>query len=672
MPYRRRHVLTLAPIAAATVFAAPARAQGSRPPRPAAPAADPATGSPARQALALADAKRWPEAMAAAAGADPLIARYVAWLRASARGSGATAAEIVQFTLANPDWPGQDNLARRAEEALATDPDDRVAEQWFAAQPARSLDGHQRLADVLGRLGRGPEAIIVVRRGWTSAPGDAAAEPGYLDRNAALLTAEDHWHRFDRTALLRQGNPARLVPLLPAAKQAIAAARLAYASDAADADTAATAARGDLGLTYERARWLRRRERDAEAAEAWAAGAALQKDLTPEVARTIWTERQVLARKLVRLNEPRLAYRTAAEHGQHGPGEPRQEAEFLAGFIALRRLNDPAAAERHFIRVREDSQSLITRSRSFYWQGRAAAAQGASGRAREHYTAAASLPLAFYGQVAALALGEDGAQISARVRAAAPPSVTAQQIRDVDNHELARTSLALAALGEGRRARTLLVRLEELAAGPPGKLLVARLAERTGRPDNPIWVVRRAGAHGLVARKEGWPTPFPTPDDILEAAIVNAITRQESNFDPQAVSPANARGLMQLLPTTGAEVARRLGIRLQTPQLTQDPALNMRLGATFLSGLIDRYGGALPLAAAGYNAGPGRVTEWVGSFGDPRGDAIAMLDWMELIPIAETRNYVQRVIENVGVYRAADPAAAALPHPMARWLRDGA
>lgn len=672
MPYRRRHVLTLGPIAVAPALATPAAAQ-SRPARAAAPGAA-ASGSADRAALALADAARWPEALAAAAGADPLIARYVAWQRASARNSGATAGELVQFALAHPHWPGQDTLTRRIEEALATEPDDAVAQQWFAQRAPRGLEGYQRLADVLIRLNRGQEAVQVIRRGWVEAPGDAMVEPGYLERNAGNLTPEEHWRRFDRTALLRQGAPARIVPLLAGPKQAIAAARLAYAADAPDADAPdnAAAARGDLGLTHERARWLRRRERDAEAAEAWAAGAALQKDLSPEVARAIWTERQVLARKLLRLNDPRLAYRTAAEHGQQAPGEPRQEAEFLAGFIALRRLNEAATAERHFVKLREDSQALITRSRSFYWQGRAAQAQGATQRARESYQAAANLPLAFYGQLAALTLGEDGAALSARIRAAAPPAFTPQQARDVEEHELTRTALALSALGEARRARPLLVRLEELAAAPPGKLLVARVAQRTGRADNPIWVVRRAAAHGLMARQEGWPTPYPTPDDILEAAIVNAITRQESNFDPQAVSPANARGLMQLLPGTGQEVARKLGIRLQTPQLTQDPALNMRLGATYLSGLMGRFGDALPLAAAGYNAGPRRVDEWVASFGDPRGGDIAMLDWMELIPIAETRNYVQRVMENVGVYRAADPAAAALSHPMARWMRDGA
>ena len=626
-----------------------------------------------RQALALADAGRWAEAMAAAAGADPLIAKHIAWMRLTARTSGATAQEIVAFGLANPDWPNPDLLARRAEEALSVDPDDATAGQWFAARSARGLIGYQRAAEALTRAGRGAEAAAVLRRGWVTAPGDAGSEGPYLDRAGSVLTAEDHWRRFDRNALLRQGAPARLVPLLPPRQQAIANARLAYAADQAEADSPANAAaaRGDLGLTYERARWLRRRERDADAAEAWGHAAALQKDLSPEVARALWAERQILARKLIRLSQPRLAYAVASQHGQEAPGEARQEAEFLAGFVALRRLDDAAAAERHFARVRADSQSLITRARSHYWQGRAAAAQGAAARAREQYAEAANLPLAFYGQMAALALGEDGAAISARIRAAAPPAFTAQNQQDVENHELTRVVLALSALGEGRRARPYLLRLEDLAAGPPGKLLVARLAQRTGRPDNPVWVVRRAGAAGLVAREEGWPTPFPTPDEILEPALVNAVTRQESNFDPDAVSPANARGLMQLLPATAAQVARQRGMAHQVGMLTTDPAHNMRLGAHFLSDLIARTG-SLPLAIAGYNAGPGRVNEWVGTFGDPRGEGIAMLDWMELIPFAETRNYVQRVLENQAIYRATNPALAALPHPMAAFAGDRA
>jgi soluble lytic murein transglycosylase len=157
--------------------------------------------------------------------------------------------------------------------------------------------------------------------------------------------------------------------------------------------------------------------------------------------------------------------------------------------------------------------------------------------------------------------------------------------------------------------------------------------------------------------------------------VIFAITRQESNFDTEAVSSSNARGLMQLLPSTAAQVARRLGVPHTLVMLTADPAHNMRLGAAYLDEMLARFDGALPLAAAAYNAGPRRVEEWIGTYGDPRGGAgdngVAMLDWMELIPFSETRNYVQRVIENVVVYRTREPATAGLEHPLARWLRDG-
>lgn len=665
---RRAAALALAALAGAGALPRTAAAQGSA-------GQGGAAANAGRQALALAQAQRWAEAEAAARGADPAIAKVVTWMRLSARGSGATAAEIVAFGLANPAWPNPDTIGRRAEEALAAEPDDALAVPWFAARAPRGLDGHQRLADALGRAGRDAQAAEVLRQGWRAAPGDAIAEGNYAARNAGLLSAEDHWRRFDRTALLREGAPARLLPLLDPARQAVASARLAYAADAPDADAPANAAAAEreLGLAFERARWLRRRERDAEAAACWAAAVPLQRDdLPPEIARALWTERQILARKLVRLGEPRLAYRTAAQHGQAAPGEARQDAEFLAGFLALRRLDDAATAERHFARVMADSRSVITRARSLYWQGRAAEAQGATARARERYAAAMDYPLAFYGQLAAVALGQDGAALAARIRAAPAPQPDAAMAQALAAHELTGVVLALSAIGEARRARPFLLRLEELGPSPAEKLLVARLAERTGRADNAVWVVRRAGASGLMAFAEGWPAPYPAPADLLEPALVNAISRQESNFDPEAVSSANARGVMQLLPGTAAGVARRLGLRHQVGMLTADPAHNMRLGAAYLSELAGRFGGALPLAVAGYNAGPGRVDEWLGTHGDPRAGAIAMLDWMELIPFAETRNYVQRVLENLAIYRARDAGAGAdaLEHPMTRWLRE--
>src|SRR5918993_841752 len=290
---RRRSILRL-PVGLLTAPAAPAF------PQPTAgqplPSTDAMRGA-GRVAVAHAGAGRWPEAEIAAQSAHPLIRKVVAWMRLQSRGTGASAAEVAAFGLANPDWPAQDALARRAEEALASDPQDALALQWFAARAPRTLEGYGRLAEALARAGEERKAADVLRAGWAEAPADALVEPGFLDRHRAHLGPEQHWRRFDRLSLAREaGSAARTVPFLDPARQGIAAARLDYAGDRADADTPARAeaTRIDAGLAFERARWLRRRDRDPEAAVAW--------DTAPrppaDAARTFWSERQVLARRL--------------------------------------------------------------------------------------------------------------------------------------------------------------------------------------------------------------------------------------------------------------------------------------------------------------------------------------------------------------------------------------
>jgi soluble lytic murein transglycosylase len=620
-----------------------------------------------RQALAAANAGRFAEAESFAAAADPLAAKIVLWMRLSNRAAPASAQELVAFLAENPDWPLPDTMTRRAEAALSVEADDALALRHFARSPARTLAGALRHAEALDRAGRGADARTVIRRGWAETTGDAFAEENALLRFTAALTEDDHWARFDRLAFARDfGGAARAAGRLAGARAAAANFRLALARD----DDSALATRPtDIGWAYEHARLLRRRDRDAEAAAAWTAAERLQAGLVADAARAVWAERQVLSRKLLRLGQEREAYRVAAAHGQAAPGEPRQDAEMLAGFIALRRLNDAAAAERHFVALGQDSRSVITRARAGYWQGRALAARGDAAGARARYAAAADLPVAFYGQLAALAMGESEAQLSQRVARAAVPPVTPPRAADFTARELTRAVLTLADLSDSRRARVFLLRLEDLANDGTDRMLAARLAAHIGRQDHAVWVARRAGAAGDMLLPIGWPTPYTPPVSQPEPAFIHAITRQESNFDTEAVSGANARGLMQLLPSTATLVARRLGQPFNVAQLTASPEVNMRLGAAFLDEMLNRYGGTLPLAAAAYNAGPGRVDQWLGIYGDPRGGGVDMIDWMEQIPFTETRNYVQRVIENVIVYRARDASAAAREHPLAPYLR---
>ena len=230
---------------------------------------------------------------------------------------------------------------------------------------------------------------------------------------------------------------------------------------------------------------------------------------------------------------------------------------------------------------------------------------------------------------------------------------------------MARAAALLASWGDPRRARPFLLRLDETAPDPAGRALAASFATRLGLPDQAVAIARRAGRDGLMLPDLGWPVAVEPPSGAVEPAVVLGLMRQESSFDAQAGSPAGARGLMQLMPATAAGVARRLGEPVSPAALTADPAYNMRLGTDYLRALLDRFGGVLPLALAGYNAGPSRVAEWLAAHGDPSLGGIDWIDWIELIPFSETRNYVQRVVENVVIYRARQGRLA--PHPLAQW-----
>jgi soluble lytic murein transglycosylase len=374
-----------------------------------------------RGAIAAANAGRWPDAQALAVAVDPLAAKLVQWMRMQVRGMS-TAEEIATFLSANPDWPARGTLLARAEELLPLLPNDALVLRLYEHEAPRSLGAAQALADARQRQGADP--VTILRQAWREAPADGPDEAVFLARNAAALLPEDHRFRFERLAWARQfAAAARLLTLLPPDVQAAASLRLALAGERPGADAGLPARPTDLGLAAEWARLLRRHDRDAEAAAVWQAAEPLQQKLTPDAASAIWAERQVLSRKLLRLGDAMAAWRVAARHGQAADTAALHDAEFLAGFIALRRLNDPALAARHFAVLGQDSSSIVTRSRAHYWRGRAAAAQGRATEARQNFEEAAALPTGFYGQLGALALGETAPQLAARITAV-PPSWT--------------------------------------------------------------------------------------------------------------------------------------------------------------------------------------------------------------------------------------------------------
>jgi len=626
----------------------------------------------AQDVMAAVALERWAEADAlAAASPDPLGRKLTLYFRLLTP-AAARVGELAAFIADNPAWPQQALLNRRLQEALTAETDDRIVLDYCQQPPAalQAAPALLRCAEALGRAGRQTEAEQAARTAWVKGV-EPAGELAFIRAWGSALTADDQWRRFDRLAWTDAGLPGG-----PAARQAVrvhpasrpaAEARLALRRDDPSAPALASAlaapARADPGLVLDLAKWRRRAGQDRAALAIWSKdGAAAEAAAPAERRAAFWDERNLLARRMLRAGDPAAAYSLASSHQQ--TGEAAIDAEFLSGWIALRRMEQPGVAARHFQALAALSHAAITQGRAYYWLGRAEAARGHAADAQAAYAQAAAWPTTFYGQLAARAVGEDDAALAARIRAARDPVWTVGQATGFFGRELARASALLVAWGEPRRAKVFLQRLGETASDAPERAMAARMALNLRIPDQAVAIARRAGRDGLMLPDAGWPVAVDPPDGTVEPAVTLGLIRQESSFDVQAGSPAGAQGLMQLMPATAASVARRLNEPMSPPALTADAAYNMRLGTAYLQGLLDQFGAALPLALAGYNAGPSRVADWIAGYGDPRTRAVDMIDWIELIPFNETRNYVQRVVENVVIYSARRGSTA--PHPLAR------
>jgi soluble lytic murein transglycosylase len=610
--------------------------------------------------IAAIRADRWPDAQAAASRfADPVPEKIALYYRLRAPGA-ATAAEIAVFMQQNPDWPAQVVLQHRREEAISVEPDDATVlaqclpnpslrEQLPPITAGRAL---LRCASALANAGRTNEANQTARRAWVDAIDDAGTEAVFLNRWAGMATPDDQWARFQRLAWTDTAGATRQIPRLDAGRRPAAEARLALRRDDPAGETLAAALppmlRDEPGLMLEDAKWLRRADRIADALALWQKAGAKAQAAAPDHGATFWAERNVLARRLMKDGNAAGAYAIAAGNTP-ASGEALIDSQFLAGFIALRLLHDPARAVPHFRDLANESGSAITQGRAHYWLGRAAAAAGAD--PKPEYAKAAGWTTTYYGQLAALAQGDTAAALATRIRDLRDPGWTADTAQAFAGHEVMRAAAWLIAWGDTPRARQFLMRMDELAPIPAERVLTAAFASQVGMTEASVSVARRMGRDGLMLPQLGWPVPF-TPPSPPDPAFSLGIMRQESNFDVGAVSLSGARGLMQLMPPTATAVAKKLGVPVSIPSLTVDASANMRLGTAYLQDVLTQFDQYLPLAAAAYNAGPHRVSQWLADNGDPRTGPIDMVDWIELIPISETRNYVQRVVENTAVYRA--------------------
>ena len=597
-----------------------------------------------RIAFAAARVSDWTTARQAAERTkERLPGKVLHWLELT-RNTMSSFSDLVAFADANPDWPLMSTLRERAED-VAKDVPDAILLPYFQKNAPTTPPGKLRLADMLMVMGQGEPAVALIRATWLAPDLDPDTEKAILERYAHSLRPEDHAARLDRLIWEGlEGAARRMLPLVAEDHRLLGEARLALAGQQAEADSlVARLPRrldGDPGLLFERARSDRRRGRLEEAAEIM----TVVPDYLGRPA-AWWTERQILARHLIEAGKDGLAYAVVSPSGPSERGMEFADAEFLSGWIALRRLADPKTAAEHFARLYHAAKLPVSLARAAYWTGLAAESLGMKDEARRWLMAAAEQGTTYYGQLASARLG-----MATEPRFPADPTPGAEDIAAFEANELTRATRLMAEIGESETAKPFLLRLSAATKSPSRQKLIAALAESMARFDVAIVAAKRAGTEGVPLLASGFPV-IPVEHGAAEKPLVLAITRQESGFDVAAVSRSDARGLMQLKPSTAKQLAKSLSLAFSADRLLTDASYNLTLGSAYLDRMIDRFGGSYVLSIAAYNAGPARVAQWLSAYGDPRGGAIDVVDWIELIPFGETRNYVQRVLENLQVYR---------------------
>lgn len=588
----------------------------------------------------------------AAAISDPAARKLVEWIILRSDGNRTGSARYLAFIAANPSWPNLTMFRRRAEAMLwVENVKPAQALSFFEGSPPQSGIGRLVLARALLAQGDKEGASALVREVWRSDPLSADVEKQVLERHPELLSRADHKARMEtRLFALDHESALRAARKLGAADLAIAQARIALNRKAGNAkkllDAVPAEARRDPGYLFARAHVLRHDDKIAEAAQVMLSAPC---DLAQiHEGEEWWVERRIMARNLLDLGDARSAYRVVAEAAEPTKENSRVERHFMAGWIALRFLDDPATAATHFARIQDVSSHPTSQARSHYWLGRAAEASHRPDQARAEYQAAASASAAYYGQLARARLGVGALELAAQ-------PATPDRHAEAERLELVRALEILYALNERALAVTLMAGIGQTLDDVGTLSALGELAEQRGDARGMLQLGKAALARGLPLDYYAFPTvgvPRYSPiGPRIDSAMLFAIIRQESSFDPSDWSSAQAMGLMQVTPEAGRDTCKRFGCSYDVKRLRTDSLYNLQVGAAELGGLIQEYRGNYILVFAGYNAGRGRVRDWIARFGDPRDPKVDPIDWVERIPFMETRNYVQRVMENLQVYR---------------------
>ena len=613
-----------------------------------------------REAIRAIYARRFGDARSAMARIKDKTARKLTqWYYYRRSENDADPNAIETFRKANPDWPSERRLQRNAETSLLIGKSDAKAVFAFFGESLPTTGaGKVALAAAYLETGEKKRAQHLLQSAWRKHDLGKDLEEIVLKRFGKLLSKRDHKARVDRLLLLdrksRIASVERTAALLDKTEQKKIKARIAVVRRLKSAkkllaDVSDEEAKDDIGFYFSRIQWLRRHDQEQEA---WKLLLAAPKEPKELIAiDEWWIERRVNCRKALNSGHPEIAYQIAHNHGPISGGHYR-EAKFLSGWIALRFINKPAEAWEHFLALRTAATDSDEISEAEYWLGRTAAALGKGKDALTHYQQAAEYPLTYYGQLAAQSVNPGPKKLDL------PPTPKPTQ-KDFDTFK-SRDAVQAIALARSvdleKLAPLFFYQLARTITSPGEIMLLTEMAQALDQPYASVRLSKIALNRGLPLADLAYPTHMlPEYKEInvpVENALLYALSRQESEFNPVARSPVGARGLMQIMPRTARAIARQHKVRYRSADLTRNPSYNVMLGAAHLGDLLNDYGGSYILTLVAYNAGPGRVRDWTEEFGNPTSKNGDPIDWVERIPFTETRNYVKKILSGVQIFRS--------------------
>ena len=550
---------------------------------------------------------------------------------------------VMAFITKYPDFPAQEKLRVAAEKAMPSSLSDAEVLSWFSKNPPQTSFGMKLYFDALTKSGQIAKAKSDINEWWKTAKLTKDDQQRGLGYFQSVLTKSSHQNRL-RILIHRDQytNAMNLARVMGNDFVNYTQARIALREDKGNADQYLSrvpkSLQNDEGLLFDRLKFRRKAQNNSGAVEILSRSPSSDDMYDSED----WgKERAIIARRYFEEGQYSKAYNIAANH-RIKTGVGFSDNEWFAGWVALIHLNKPWEAFQHFEKLYHGVESPLSKSRATYWAGRASERMKYPDIAKKWYEAGAKYPATFYGQLSTEKLGRD---VSIPQNSVSPS--------DLKISAIAKATKWLKQNGHEEEAAIFLNKMIDISKAPQDYAAVADLANEISLKKLSIKAAQESEKKtGVLLTKYAFPKVEKYVSNIkVEWALVHGLIRQESRYDVGAISSANARGLMQLLPATAAEVAKKAGIEHRKEWLTSRPAHNIDLGSRYLQKLLNKYDGNYAMALAAYNAGPSRVDGWLDEIGDPRNKNIDLINWIESIPIYETRNYVQRVLEGTYVYR---------------------